>query len=481
METITTHRVDTFPMYIGGEWITSDDQYTVSLPYDGSPVGCTYRAKPGVLQMAIQAAKAGAEVMAGLSNFERAELLLRMASFVKRDLADFSHLICCETGKPIREARGEVERSIQTITLAAEEARRLQGEVIPMDAAPGGKGRMGMMIRQPLGIVGAITPFNVPLNLAMHKVAPALAAGNSVIHKPALATPLSALRFARAVEEAGAPRGAYNVIIGDGKTIGSGLVTDPNVAMITFTGSVPIGKGIRQIAGLKRVTLELGSNSALVLEPDCDLDAVVPRAVFGSFAHSGQLCISIQRIYVHESIAKNFLDRFVSATKKLVVGHPFEETTDISSLINETEAIRVSDWVTQAVLNGARLVTGGERRGATVEPTILADVAAVAKVSCSEVFGPVVAVNTYRDLDDAIKSVNDSIYGLQAGIFTSDIKRAFYAAKRLEVGGVIINDVPTFRVDHMPYGGVKQSGIGREGPHYAIEEMTEPKLICWTT
>jgi acyl-CoA reductase-like NAD-dependent aldehyde dehydrogenase len=481
METIATHKVDTFPMYIGGEWVTSHNPHTVTLPYDGSPVGSTYQAKLDILEKAIKAAKSGARTMAELSNFERAELLHRIAFLVKRDVADFSHLICCETGKPIKEARGEAERSIQTITLAAEEARRLNGEVIPMDGAPAGKGRMGMMIRQPLGVVGAITPFNVPLNLAMHKVAPALAAGNSVIHKPALVTPLSALRFACAVEEAGAPRGAYNVIIGEGKTIGSGLVTDPNVAMITFTGSVPIGTSIREIAGLKRVTLELGSNSALVLEPDCDLDTVVPRAVFGSFAHSGQICISVQRIYVHESIGKVFLDRFVAATEKLVVGHPFEESTDISSLINETEAIRVSEWITQAVQSGARLLTGGERKGTTVRPTILADVVSATKVSCKEVFGPVVAVNRYRHLDEAIESVNYSAYGLQAGIFTSDIKRAFYAAKRLEVGGVMINDVPTFRVDQMPYGGVKQSGMGREGPRYAIEEMTEPKLICWTT
>jgi acyl-CoA reductase-like NAD-dependent aldehyde dehydrogenase len=419
--------------------------------------------------------------MAQLTNCERADLLQRIAALVKRDLAEFSHLICCETGKPIKEARGEAERSVQTIINAAEEARRLTGEVIPMNGVPAGKGRMGMTVREPLGVIGAITPFNVPLNLAMHKVAPAIAAGNSVIHKPALVTPLSALRFARTVEEACAPKGAYNVIVGDGKTLGNALVTDPDVSMITFTGSVPIGKRIREIAGLKRVTLELGSNSALIIEPDAELEAVIPRAVFGSFAHSGQLCISVQRIYVHESLANEFLERFVAATENLVIGHPFEETTDISSLISEAEAIRVADWIGDAVKSGARLLTGGDRKGATIRPTILADVTPAAQVSCNEVFGPVVTVNTYKNLDEAIKAVNDSVYGLQAGIFTSDIKRAFKAARRMEVGGVMINDVPTFRVDHMPYGGVKQSGMGREGPRYAIEEMTEMKLICWTT
>jgi len=327
---ISIPKIETFPMYIGGDWIESQEMHTVRLPYDGSSVGLVYKAGPEVVPVAVKAAALGAKAMATLTNFDRAELLHRTASLVKRDIADFSHLICCETGKPIKEARGEAERSVQTLALAAEEARRLGGEVIPMDAAPAGKGRMAMMVREPLGIIGAITPFNVPLNLAMHKVAPALAAGNSVIIKPALATPLTALRFARTVEEAGAPPGGYNVIVGDGRTLGNTLVADPNIAMITFTGSVPIGKAIRDVAGLKRVTLELGSNSALIVEPDTDLDALAPRAVFGSFAHSGQICISVQRIYVHESIADRFLERFVADTQKLRIGHPFEESTDIS-------------------------------------------------------------------------------------------------------------------------------------------------------
>lgn len=480
MGVIPSQKVENFPMYIGGEWITTSKQYTVNLPYDGSPVGCTFQADTQLLGKAIQAAKAGAKAMAELPNYERADMLQRIASLMKRDAKEFAHMICCETGKPIKEARGEAERSVQTVIAASEEARRLHGEVVPMEAAPGGRGRMGMTIREPLGIIGALTPFNVPLNLAMHKVAPALAAGNAVLHKPATWTPLSALRFARTVEEAGVPRGAYNLVVGSGQTIGNGIVTDPNVAMITFTGSVPIGIGIREAAGLKRVTMELGSNSALVLEPDCDLEAVVPRAIFGCFAHSGQICVSIQRIYVHETIAKEFLDRFVAATEKLRIGHPFEESTDISSLITEGEAIRVESWINQAVRDGAKLVTGGKRKFATVSPAILTGVPSTTDISCKEVFGPTVAVNTYRTLEEAIECVNDSTYGLQAGIYTRDIKRAFWAALRIKVGGVIINDVPTFRVDHMPYGGVKESGVGREGPRYAVEEMSEMKFISWT-
>ena len=348
-----------------------------------------------------------------------------------------------------------------------------------MDAAPLGKGRMAMTVREPLGVIAAITPFNLPLNLAMHKLGPALAAGNAVVHKPATATPLSALRLARTLEEAGAPAGAYNVITGDGSLIGKELVTNPDVAMVTFTGSVPVGLGIRALAGLKKVTLELGSNSAVVIEPDCDLKLAVARCVLGAFAHSGQLCISVQRIYVHASIAERFTAEFVAATEKLRIGHPFEETTDVSSLIDEREAIRVESWIADAVARGARVLTGGQRTRATIVPAILSNVDPHANLSCSEVFGPVVAVSPYEDLDAAIAAVNDSDYGLQAGIFTRDLERAFAAARGFEVGGVMINDIPTFRADHMPYGGVKHSGTGREGPRYAIEEMTELKLICW--
>ena len=471
--------METYPMYIGGEWVTTAEKQTVTLPYDGTPVGEVSKADAAIAGRAIEAAKAGARAMRKLTNCERAELLERITALLRRDLDEFTRLVTCETGKPIKEARGETDRSLQTLIAAAGVARQLRGEVVPIDAAPTGTGRMAMTVREPLGVIGAITPFNVPLNLGLHKIAPALAGGNAVVHKPAGVTPLSALRLARTFEEAGAPRGAYNVVTGDGSVVGNALVRSPDVAMITFTGSAEVGYAIRASAGVKRVTLELGGNAALVLEPDCDLDTAVARAVMGSFAHSGQICISIQRIYVHESIAQCFTEKFVAATERLRIGNPLEESTDISSLITEKEAIRVESWIAESLTQGAKLLTGGERKRATVKPAILTGVPRSSRVSCQEVFGPVVTLDTYKTLDEAIEQVNDSIFGLQAGIFTRDIERAFQAASRMEVGGVMINDVPTFRVDHMPYGGVKQSGTGREGPRYAIEEMTEMKLICW--
>ena len=468
-----------YPMLVGDEWVTTPQKRPVCLPYDGSPVADIYEADAALIDRALDAAQRGAAAMAGLTLYERGELLHRMRHLLQRDAAEFSQLVCNETGKPIKEARVEVDRAQQTLLACADEARRLHGEVIPMEAAPVGKGRWGMTIREPLGVIAAITPFNFPLNLGLHKIGPALAGGNSVVHKPASATPLSALRLAALVREAGAPAGAYNVITGPGSLAGSILTRDPRVAMITFTGSVPVGQQIRAAAGMRRVTLELGANSSVIIEPDADLDFLVPRCVTGSFAHSGQVCISVQNIYVHDKIAGEFTERFVAATRALKVGHPCDEQTDVSSLITTGEAERVESWIGQAQKRGARPLTGGSRRNATVEPTILDDAPDDLEICCREVFGPVVALHHYRDLDQAIDRVNASEYGLQAGLCTRDIEKAFRAARRLHVGGVMLNDVPMYRADHMPYGGVKNSGTGREGPRYAIEEMTEMKLIVW--
>lgn len=468
-----------FPMLIGGENVRTSVQRTVSLPYDGTPVGEVYDADASVVDRAIGAAQAGAVAMARLTQYERAELLERMRHLLQRDAEEFARVICCESGKPIREARAEAARSQQTLIAAADAARHLGGEVVPMEAAPGGKGRWAMTIREPLGIIGAITPFNFPLNLPMHKIAPALASGNSVVHKPSENTPLSALRLAQLAQEAGAPAGALNVITGLGETVGSEMIKDPRLAMITFTGSVPVGEQIHARADLKRVTLEMGSNSSVILEPDCDLDLLIPRCVTGSFAHSGQICISVQNIYVHESIEREFTERFAAAARALKIGNPLEDSTDVSSLINVEQAQRVESWVQKARSRGARVVTGNVRHNATIEPTILTDVQPDLEVCCKEVFGPVVAVHRYKKLEDAVNAVNVGEYGLQAGICTRDIGKAFQVARQLRVGGVIVNDVPTYRADHMPYGGVKKSGIGREGPHYAVEEMTDLKLICW--
>lgn len=468
-----------FPMLIGDEWVRTPRVRTISLPYDGTPVAEVYDADPATVDRAVNAAQAGAEAMARLTQYERAEILDRMRALLERDLAEFARLICLESGKPIREAQGEAARSRQTLIASADAARSLHGEVVPVEAAPNGKGRWAMTVREPLGVIGAITPFNFPLNLALHKIGPALAAGNSVVHKPSENTPLSALRMARLIREAGAPAGAYNVVTGPGEETGQQIVNDPRIAMVTFTGSVEVGRQIRAAAGLRRVTLEMGSNSSVILEADCDMETLIPRCVAGGFAHSGQVCISVQNIYVHESIAKDFTERFVAATRALKIGHPLEEHTDISSLINEKEAERVENWIERARARGARLVTGGARRRATIEPAIMVDAPADVEVCCKEAFGPLVVLHRYNRLDEAIQAVNASEYGLQAGICTRDIGKAFETARKLRVGGVIVNDVPAFRVDHMPYGGVKKSGIGREGPRYAVEEMTELKLICW--
>lgn len=465
--------------YIGGEWINTPEHDTVRLPYDGTPVGEVPRAGLDVLDRAVAAARQGFAVMRELTNYERADMLLRLGDLIRRDLAEYTQIVCSETGKPIKEARVEVERGLQTLISAAHEARQLHGEVVPMEFSSTGKGRMAITVREPLGVIGCITPFNVPLNLALHKVAPALAGGNAVVHKPASKTPLSAVRLASTIEEAGVPKGAYNVITGSGALIGMAMAEHPGLAMLTFTGSPEVGRTIKSRAGFKKVTLELGNNSAVIIEPGSDLNSAISRTVQGAFAHSGQVCISVQRIFVHRSIAGEFVDRLKAGAEALHVGHPYEQSTDISSLIDEKEAVRIEEWIAEAVAGGAQVVTGGKRTRATVTPAVLTNVPAACQVSCQEAFGPVVAVYPYDNLETAVEQANATPYGLQAGIFTPDIQRAFQVARKLEVGGVMINDIPMYRADHMPYGGVKESGTGREGPRYAIEEMTEMKLICW--
>ncbi len=466
-------------LYIGGEWVDTEKHDIVRLPYDGTPVGEVPHAGREILDKAVAAARVGFRSMREMANCERADLLLKIGELIRRDLPEFAQLICAETGKPIKEARVEADRCLQTLLAAAHEARQLHGEVVPMDFAAMGKGRMAMTVREPIGVIGCITPFNVPLNLALHKVAPALAAGNAVVHKPATKTPLSALRLAKTIEEAGAPKGAYNIVTGSGAEIGMALAEHPDVAMLTFTGSAEVGAKIKSRAGFKKVTLELGNNSAAIIEPDADLDTAVARTTQGAFSHSGQVCISVQRVFVGRAIADEFIDRLKASAEALKIGHPYEDTTDISSLIEEGEAVRVEEWIKEAVNSGAKLVTGGTRTRSTIAPTILLNAPVTCRISCQEAFGPVVAIYPYDSLDEAIEQTNATPYGLQAGIFTRDLERAFRAARCLDVGGVMINDIPMYRADHMPYGGVKESGNGREGPKYAIEEMTESKLICW--
>jgi acyl-CoA reductase-like NAD-dependent aldehyde dehydrogenase len=468
-----------YPMSIGGQDVRTAVPVQIRVPYDGSPAGTVFQAGPEQVDAAIVAALKAFPAMRALSRHERSSILYRAHGLLAERREEMAKAISSESGKPIREARGEVDRGLFTLLFSAEEAHRLHGEEVPMDAHPGGKGKMGLLIREPLGVVAAITPFNFPLNLSLHKIGPALAAGNTVVHKPASTTPISAILLARIFHDAGLPAGALNVITGPGGSIGDALTFDPRIAMVTFTGSPEVGQRIRNLAGMKRVTLELGSNSAVIIEADADLDKAVPKCVAGAFAHSGQVCISIQRIFAQESVRDEVASRMAELTGKLRIGHPLEDETEVSSLITEAEAKRVETWIAEARDAGAKVVTGGKRRGATLDPTVLTGVPANASLSAKEAFGPVVSVNSYQTLDDAISMVNQSDYGLQAGMYTRDIDKAFRAAREVHVGGFHINEIPAFRVDQMPYGGVKLSGTGREGPRYAVEEMTELKLITW--
>jgi len=468
-----------FPMIIGGAEHRSETPVTVRVPFDGQPFATIYAATQQHLQLAVEAAQRAAPLMREMTRADRAAILLRAHSLLAERKETFARTIASESGKPLREARAEVDRALSTLFFSAEEAHRLAGEEVPMDAAPAGAGRMAMFIREPLGVIAAITPFNFPLNLSMHKIGPALAAGNTVIHKPASATPVTALLLGRLFLDAGLPPGALNVVTGSGGAIGDFLVEHPEIRMITFTGSAEVGLRIRSRAGMKRVTLELGNNSAVIVCDDADLDDAVSRCVPGAYANSGQVCISVQRIFAQQDVHSKFIERFAEKASQLPIGPPLDENAAVTSLITEAEAQRVVSWIGEAIESGAKLVTGGGRQGATVQPAVLADVPPQTRIFAQEAFGPVAGINRFRDLDQAIAAVNDSPYGLQASIFTRDVEKAFRAARRVHVGGFLINDVPQLRVDQMPYGGVKLSGTGREGPRFAIEEMTEIKLISW--
>ncbi|HEU0121892.1 MAG TPA: aldehyde dehydrogenase family protein [Bryobacteraceae bacterium] len=468
-----------YQLFIGGAFRDGVGVKEVRVPYDGRPFASVQIGDVRLLDEAVAAARRGFAAMRGLTRARRADILLDVRRRLLEDAETMATIIASECGKPLREARVEVTRGASTLLFSAQEALALAGEEVPMDASAHGAGRMAMVIREPLGVIGAITPFNFPLNLSLHKIGPALAGGNAVVHKPASATPVSALRLARYFAEAGLPEGALNVVPGPGAELGEALARHPDVAMVTFTGSPAVGVRLREIAGLKRVTLELGSNSAVIVERDADLELAVPLCVSGAYSHSGQVCISVQRIFVHESLMGSFVERMTAGAAALRPGDPADEATEVSSLITEGEAERVSGWVAEAVGAGARLVSGGERSGSRMTPAVVTGVPESAKLFTQEAFGPVAAVNSFGELDEAIRMVNASEFGLQASIFTRDLQRAFRAARETEVGGFLINDVPQFRADQMPYGGVKLSGTGREGPRYAMEEMTERKLIVW--
>jgi acyl-CoA reductase-like NAD-dependent aldehyde dehydrogenase len=407
----------------------------------------------------------------------RALVLRRAAEMIDARRDALATTIAREAGKAWKHAMGEVARSVETFTFAAEETKRIHGETVPMDASASGEGRIGFYLRMPMGVVAAITPFNFPLNLVAHKVAPALGAGNTLVLKPAEETPLTAVGLAEILADAGLPDGVLRVVHGDGPTTGEALVRHPVPAKISFTGSPPVGRLITSLAGLKRVTLELGNNSGTIVEPDADLDAAIPRTVMSAFANAGQICISLQRLYVHEAIAEPFLREFVRQTEALKVGNPLDRDCDVGPLISDEAADRAERWIHEAVAEGARLVTGGRREGRLIWPTVLTDTRPEMRVMCQEAFAPLVSIVFYRDFDDALRLVGDSPYGLQAGVYTRDLRKALSAVRRLDVGGLMVNDTSIFRVDHMPYGGNRMSGIGREGVRFAMEEMTNIRMV----
>ena len=464
-------------LWINGEWLPGETSVVLKSPFDGASIGEVAVASKAQVSLAIQAAERAKAIMRALSAYERGEILDKVADLFSKHRHEAATILSAEAAKPTNAAFLEVDRTVQTYHFAADEARRLTGEMVPIDAAPGGKGRFGFTMREPVGVIGAISPFNFPFNLVAHKVGPAIAAGNTVVLKPASQTPFSAYFTAELFHKAGLPAGALNVVTGSGALIGEVLVEDERVAMITFTGSPPVGKQIKAKAGLKKVILELGSNSAVIIDQGVDLDSLVDRCVVGAFSFQGQICISLQRIYVHRSLYAELCSKMVAATQKLQGGDPSKTSTDYSALITEKDAIRVHQWIGDAQAAGATILCGGERTGSMVTPAILTNVDKGGKVSCQEVFGPVVVIASFDSLDEAIDQVNDSVYGLQAGIYTPLLDNALHAARKLEVGGVMINDIPTFRVDQMPYGGVKESGVGREGLRYAVAEMTEIKLV----
>jgi acyl-CoA reductase-like NAD-dependent aldehyde dehydrogenase len=465
---------------VGGEWIGDSCRgIEVTNPFDDSVIAVVPEAAPADVEKAIQAAVTGSRAMAAQPAYKRSDILSRTSAYILRDKEEIAEIIAREAGKSWKFALSEAERSAETFSFAAHEAKKAHGEIVPMDASPVSAGRFGYYLREPIGVIGAITPFNFPLNLVAHKVAPAIASGNAIILKPATKTPLSSIKLAQLLDEAGLPAGGINLVIGSGSTVGNRLVEDDRLAMITFTGSPAVGRGIKSRAGLKRVTLELGSNSPTIIDEDADIDKAVARCVVGSFANSGQVCISVQRIFVHEKRHDEFVEKFVAATRKLKLGDPMDRNCDIGPMIDRSELNRAAEWLEEAKTAGAVIATGGAVVGNCLEPTILVNVTPAMKVMCSEVFAPIVSVVSCKDFDEALDLADDSVYGLQAGIYTNDISKAFRAVARLNVGGVIINDVPTFRVDHMPYGGNKESGLGREGVSYAMEEMTNIKLVCF--
>jgi acyl-CoA reductase-like NAD-dependent aldehyde dehydrogenase len=466
-------------MLVAGEWIDGKQTIPVYNPFDNSVVDTVPRAAAGDVERALDFAARGAQKMKSLSGYERYLRLRRAAGLLESRAEEFARTITLEEGKVLAESRFEVSRAVATLTESAEEAKRLSGEVVPLDGAPGAGNRFGFTIRVPCGVVAAISPFNFPLNLVAHKVGPALAGGNTVIMKPATDTPLTALKLAALLLEAGIPPEGVQCLTGPGGEIGDLLCSDRRVRKISFTGSRDVGERICRVAGLKKVTMELGSNSPIIILPDADLEKAAEAIASTGFANAGQVCISAQRILPHKSIYHDLLEAAKRRVADIATGNPLDAGTKMGPMIREQDARRVEEWVREAVGAGARLVAGGERRGAIFSPTIVADVDPSLRISRDELFGPAVAFTPAESIDQAIALANDSRYGLSAAIFTQSLDSAMRFAREVESGNLHINWGPQWRADLMPYGGLKESGFGKEGPRYAIQEMTELKMVVF--
>ena len=464
------------PIFVAGEWQTSDDPLAVRNPYSGDIVGVTYQASREQLETAIVAAERAFAATRTMPTYERVALLKGMAAGLKERRDEVAHTIAAEAGKPIRDAEAETDRGVFTLETAAEEAKRMEGEVIPLDLMASSKGRYGIVKRFPIGPIAGISPFNFPLNLALHKIAPAIASGNTIVLKPPSRDPLTMLLFAEIVEAAGTPKGAVSIMPMD-REVGDALVDDPRFKLLSFTGSPDVGWEMKRRAGMKKVVLELGGNAGVIVDSDSDLDFAVNRIRVGAFAYSGQVCISVQRVFVVEDVYERFRDKLVDAVGKIQLGDPLDHTTDLGPMIDEKAVKRTQEWIDQATADGARVLTGGSADGTFFPPTVIENADPASFVCSKEAFAPLVTIAPVKSFGEAIRKLNDSEYGLQAGVFTNSLEKALVAHENIEVGGVVINDIPTYRIDHMPYGGVKASGLGREGLKYAIEDMTEPRLM----
>ena len=464
-------------MHVGGQWVDKSEKIEVLNPFSGSVIDTIPRANQQDVETALKTAERGAEIMAKMTGYERYEIIHKVSEIMTERVEELAQTITLEEGKILAEATMEASRAAEIVALSAEEAKRLSGEVVPLEGGPGVRGKFGFTIRVPCGIVVGISPFNFPLHLVCHKVGPALASGNAIILKPATDTPLSALKLVEFFLEAGTPTEAIQCITGAGSEIGDALCSDSRVRKITFTGSREVGEHICHTAGLKRVTMELGSNSPLIIMPDADLEKVAKAAAASGYSNAGQVCISTQRILAHQKIHGDFLDAFKEQVEDISTGNPIEASTKMGPMIREHDAVRVNQWVEEAVNEGAELITGGERNGQIHTPTLLSNVKPEMKISSDEVFGPVVGVTSVNNIDDAITLANDTDYGLSAAIFTQNIDWAMKFAREVDSGNLMVNWGTQWRADLMPYGGLKSSGMGKEGPKYAVEEMTELKMV----